>query len=61
MQKTLATQLAAHEGRLEEEVYGEAVGWRVWLPLASWDGFARAVREQTQGRIALQDDERDAL
>ncbi|MDY0108791.1 MAG: YigZ family protein [Candidatus Krumholzibacteria bacterium] len=53
-QKTLSRLLVTHGGRLDAETYGPTVRWRVWLPQAAWDGFARAVREATAGQVMLQ-------
>ncbi len=50
MQKTIRHLLERREGRIDEESYGEQVRWRVWLPLAAWDGFEAEVREASAGQ-----------
>lgn len=56
-EKSIRRLLETKGGRLMDQVYGEAVTWRIWLAHSVWRGFAEDLTELTAGNVDLEETE----
>lgn len=56
-EKTIRHLLEQREGKLLDQLFGETVEWRIWLPHSVWRGFGTSLTELTAGTVTMEEPE----